>query len=99
MAVTTVDSGNQIPFMSANIKAPANEEEKEAPADKDDTETKVEKAAEPQVDEDGLTEEDRKVLGAKYDKVIAKRHRLQKEAENARDEAESFAQEDRKSVV
>lgn len=92
MAVTVVDSANQIPFMDNGKTAPVADEK--AVAVTADTEAKVdEKADTPQVDEDGLTEEDRKRMGAeKYDKVIGRRHRLQKEAETARDEAEAFAE-------
>jgi len=93
MAVTVVDSSNQIPFMGKQEAATSEVEKKETTDAKAEVESKVDvKADEPQVDEDGLTADERKVLGAKYDKIVAKRHRLQKEAEEARDEAEAFAE-------
>lgn len=90
MAVTVVDSANQIPFMEAGkSKAPVETKVETSEAKVED---KVDKADEPQVDEYGLTEDDRKYLGAKFDKIIGKKHREKREAEEARDEAEAFAQ-------
>lgn len=81
-----MDAGKPVPIVDEKIATEAKTDDK--------SDAKVdEKAVDPQEDEDGLTAEDRERLGAKkYDKVIARRHRLQKEAEEARDEAEAFAQ-------
>lgn len=93
MAVEVIDSTNQVEF-AATGKVPAkpSAEAVKTPEKADD---KVETQAAPAA-EDELTEDEKAAKAAmgskKWDQVIGRRHRLQKEAIEARQEAESFAE-------
>jgi len=78
MATQVVDSTNFEEFAkTGKVPEPPKEDKTEAKAEdkKGDGEKKDE------VDEDGLTARERELLGAKLDKIVAKRHRAMKEAE------------------
>jgi hypothetical protein len=96
MAVEVVDSSNQVEF-AATGKVPAkpSAETVKAPEKADEKIEKVEDKAAPAA-EDELTEDEKAAKAAlgskKWDQVIGRRHRLQKEAMEARDEADAFAQ-------
>jgi hypothetical protein len=80
-----IDTGGVDEFTPSKSDATAEAK----PADEAKTASKSDKV---DLDEDGLTAEERKILGAKYDQVVGKRHRMMKEAKEAAAEAESFAE-------
>jgi hypothetical protein len=89
MAVTVVDQANYQEFLDKGTVPPFKEPEKA----KVEGETKAE--GEPdekdKVDEDGLTADERAKLGAKLDKIVGKRHKAMKQAQEEAADAESFA--------
>lgn len=90
MTVEVIDSTNQVEF-AATGKIPP----KVAPPEPEKVNEKVEDKAAPAA-EDELTEDEKAAKVAmgskKWDQVIGRRHRAQKEAEEARREADSFAE-------
>lgn len=92
MAQTVLDSSNMGEFLETGKVAPFKTNEAPKPAEPEVKAEKVEKAAEPQVDDDGLTPEERATIGAKVDKIVNKKHRAMMEAKEQAKEAESFAE-------
>jgi len=94
MVVQVVDKENFKEFAETGVARSVEEPEKAKVDDKtiDEKEPPKQEGSDEKTDEYGLTAAERKALGDKFDKIVGKRHKAMKEAQEAASDAEAFAQ-------